>query len=310
MAENANVFDAVIIGGGPAGVSAAIYSARKALKTALLEGKLIGGETASSGEIENYAGIESIKGPELAEKLESHLRKFVSDVISETAVSVSKKDGIFEIQTEEGKRISGRSVIIATGAKYRELGIPGEKKFRGKGVSYCTACDAPFFRGKTVVVVGGGNTGVDAAILLSKIAKKTYLMHRREELRAEEILQKRLDKGGVEKILGVEPLEISENGNAKKITYKVLKTGETKSIDVEGIFIHVGTVPSSELAKMLGVETDVNGYVKTDGKKRTNVEGVFAAGDITGTLQQIVVAAGEGAIAATSAYDYLKSRKE
>lgn len=300
------VYDVLIIGAGPAGMTAGIYAARRKLNLVLLEGGAPGGEMALASKIENYPGFRTISGVELAKKMKSQLRKFGVKITYEEAVGIKKGNAHFEVITSKNNTLCAKALILASGARYRKLGVKGEEEFVGRGVSYCTMCDAPFFKKKMVAVIGGGNTALSSALFLSGIAKKVYLIHRREELRGDEILRDEIKKAKVELILNSALTEIVGNKKVREI--RINTNGKERSIRVEGVFVHVGVVPANELAKKIGVKTTPNGYVIVDEKQRTNIDGVFAAGDITGMPHLVVVAAAQGAIAATSAYEYLREK--
>lgn len=299
------MYDLVIIGGGPAGLTAGIYAQRARLKTVLLEKQMVGGQIAVSDVIENYPGFPSISGAGLMEKFEEHARGLgleirlagVHDIVLEGAVKVLK--------TTEGE-IRAKAVIIATGAKPKRLGIPGEKELTGKGVSYCATCDGPFFRNLSVLVVGGGDTAVKEAVYLSRIASRVYISHRRDRFRAEKMHQEKLESTPNIEVLKSHILtRINEEaGLVKSALLEDLKTGEEKSIDVEGVFIFVGINPTTDFAD---VDKDDNGFIKTDPRLQTSMPGVFAAGDCRTTpLLQVATAVGDGAIAAASAIDYIE----
>lgn len=294
------MYDLIIIGAGPAGISAGIYAIRRGLKTVILEKASVGGQMLLTNEIENWPGFEMISGSDLAGRMESHVKKLGVEVKAEEVIGMSLDGDVKKVATRE-KEYETRAVIIATGGQHRKLGIKGEGEFAGKGVSYCATCDAPFFKDKAVAVVGGGNIAAEDSLYLSEIASKTYLIHRKDSLRAEEAIQEKLKKKGVEFILNS---EIEEILGEKFVNSIKIKGGKTLKVD--GVFISIGIVPSTTMTKGAGVELDEKGYVKVNREQETNVPGVFAAGDVTGGVMQISTAVGEGCIAALSAYKHVK----
>jgi len=293
--------DLIIIGAGPAGISAGIYAVRRSLKTIILEKASVGGQMLLTNEIENWPGFEMISGSDLAGRMESHAKKLGVEIKTGEVIGMSLEGDVKKLTTRDGE-YETKAVIIASGGQHRKLGIKGEDEFAGKGVSYCATCDAPFFKGKAVAVVGGGNIAAEDALYLSEVASKVYLVHRKDALRAEEAIQERLKEKGVEFMLNSEVEEISGDKFVDSIKLK----NNGKSLDVDGIFISIGIVPSTTMAKAAGVGLDDKGYVKVSREQETNVLGVFAAGDATGGVMQISTAVGEGCIAALSAYKYVK----
>ncbi len=299
-------YDLVIIGGGPGGLTAAIYASRRNLKTLVVEKSVFGGNVALTTTIENYPGFKSIDGKELAKRFEEHARAAGAELVIDEIVDIQKSEEGFMLRGIEGE-YKAKAIVISSGSKHRPLDVPGEKEFLGKGVSYCATCDAPFYKGKTVAVVGGGNAAVKDANYLSDICKKVYLIHRRNEFRAEEAdVQKLREKNNVEFVLDSVIEEIIGDDKVKKIRVKNVKTGEEKELELDGIFIDIGEIPNTDLFKALSIQTDKKGYIEVNRKMETNVPGVFAAGDVTGGLAQIVTAAAEGAVAAISAYEFIK----
>jgi len=298
------IYDLIIIGAGPAGLSSGIYAARRELQTLIIEKGLPGGQMLLTSDIQNYPGFSKISGNELAERMESQVKEFGVEIANVEATKLDIKGNMKDVTTYEGE-YEGKSIVLATGSSYKKLGVKGEREFTGRGVSYCATCDAPFFKGKIVAVIGGGNSAVSSALYLSEIAEKVYLIHRREQLRAEEARQKELKEKGVKLILNSTVEEILGENLVNSIKIKDTKN-ETKKIDVDGVFISIGTVPNSGLAKEAGVDLDEKGFIKINKNQETNIEGVFAAGDVTGGVMQISTAIGEGCIAALSAYEYVK----
>ncbi len=303
-------YDVIIIGGGPAGLAAAIYAARAMLRTAVIS-KDFGGQVLDAHSVENYPGFVKATGEELMEKFREHAEHFGAELIQAEVKEIWKDREQFIVNTSEGET-RAPAVIFATGSTHRKLGVPGEEKLAGKGVSYCAICDAALFNGKVVAVVGGGNTAFMDADLLTQHASKVYIIHRRNEFRAEPVWVERLRKNPkVEFITPYVVERIEGRDHVEKLIIKNRETGETKELPVDGVFIDIGMIPQTELAKRLGVELNERGYIIVDEGQRTNVEGFFAAGDVTtgmNGVHQIVTAAAKGAIAALSAYDYLKGK--
>ncbi len=301
-----NDYDLVIIGGGPAGLTAGIYAVRKNLKTLVIEKSEFGGTVNLTFEIENYPGLGKISGEELSKRFHSHAKSLGVDFAVDEINDIKQEDNMFILKGWEGE-YKAKAIILATGARHRKLGIPGEEEFAGKGVSYCAVCDAPFFRGKDIAVVGGGNTAVKDALYMSEICSKVYLIHRRDQFRADEVDVEELKrKHNVEFLTSSVVEKINGDSKVKSITVRNKKTGETKEVPVEGVFIDIGEIPNNELAKKLGVKLNDRGFIEVNDDMETSIPGVYAAGDITGKLAQIVVAAAQGAIAAVSAYEYIR----
>jgi thioredoxin reductase (NADPH) len=298
----------VIIGAGAAGLAAGIYGARSGLKTLVLEEKLAGGATADAPVVENYPGFQSIGGRELAQKMVAHCRSVGVEIHElESAVSLDLKGKKKVVKTDK-VAYETEAVIIASGTHYRELGVLGEKEFRGRGVSYCGICDGPLFKNKRVLVVGGGNSAAITALYIAELASEVKLAHRKGILRAEEALVKALEsRGNLEILWNTEVKEIvGENVVGKTLLYDN-RTGATKELKLDGVFIQVGEDPNSQLAKKTGVKTDREGYIIVDGRQRTNILGVYAAGDVTNhPVKQIGTAVGQGITAALEAYGYIK----
>ena len=306
------MFDVVIIGGGPAAVGAAVYAARKKLKTVLVA-KEFGGQSAVSSSIENWIGEEAISGFDLAQKLERHLRaqKGIEIISGELVTKVSEISGGFKVETDQGKTLETKTVVLASGSRRRRLGIPGEAKFEGKGVVFCATCDAPLFQDKTVAVVGGGNAGLESVVDLSSYAKKIYLIVRGDILKGDQITQDEV-KGNakVEIIYGALPEEVLGDQFVTGLRYKDKNTNEVKGLAVDGIFVEIGAVPNSEIVKGL-VETNQFGEVIIDHKTgATSKPGIFAAGDVTDEIyKQNNISVGDAVKAALSAYNYLLGKK-
>ena len=294
--------DVVVIGAGPAGLTAGIYAARSGLRTLILERATAGGLASEASLIENYPGFDSIEGMKLMDQMRTHALKYVNILPEE--VKKIEIDKNMTAYTDENT-YTADAVILATGSLHKKLGIPSEAEFLGKGVSYCAACDGFFFKERKVLVVGGGNTAATEAIYLQDIGCDVTLVHRRDQLRAENSLQKRLRRSGVKIIWNSVVEEIRGKDLVNSVLIHDVREDILQELDLDGVFILIGESPNSTLAKALGVKLDEQGYVITDKTQRTNLPKIYAAGDVTGGVRQIVVACAEGAIAALSAYEDL-----
>ena len=298
----------VIIGAGAAGLAAGIYAVRSGLRTVVLEEKLAGGTAADAPLVENYPGFLSVTGTELSQKMVAHARSAgVTLNELEVVVSLDLMNEMKRVQTQKAV-YEARAVIIATGSHYRQLDVPGEKEFRGRGVSYCGICDGPFFKGKRVLVVGGGNSAAMTTLYLSGIAAETKIVHRRGSFRCEEALTKGLmNAKNTEILFNTEIKEIQGDKVVQKVILLDGKTGETRELAVNGVFIQVGEDPNSQVAKNAGVMMDQDDYIIVDGQQRTNIEGVYAAGDVTNhPIKQVGTAVGQGITAALEAYAFIR----
>lgn len=296
------IYDLAILGAGPAGISAAIYAARARLNTLWIERKFAqGGQIVDTYEVDNYPGLPGINGMDLGEKMAAHAEKLGLAPLRENVVSVEDEDGIKVIRTKKNE-YRARAVILAFGAAHRTLGIPGEETLSGMGVSYCATCDGAFFRDRTVAVIGGGNVAAEDAILLSRTCKKVYVIHRRDQMRADQILQEKLFAcENVEMIWDTVPVSIEGEEMVSGIKLHNKKTGEERELPLDGVFIAVGIVPNTELFRNL-VKLDESGYIVAGEDCVTSTPGIFAAGDIrTKQLRQVITAAADGANAVTSA---------
>ncbi|QJT07558.1 thioredoxin-disulfide reductase [Oceanidesulfovibrio marinus] len=295
----------VIIGGGPAGMAAAVYGKRAGLDLVVLEKGICGGQILITSEIENYIGQKHISGPELAKSFREHAEYFNAEFRKSTVKAIVPRDGAFTVVSSEGE-IAAKAVIVATGAAFRRLGVKGEKEFTGAGVSYCAVCDGAFYQDSVIAVIGGGNTAVEEACYLTQFASKVYIVHRRDEFRADKMACERAacnDK--VEPVWNSVLESINGSELVESITVKNVKSGELKDIEVEGVFVFVGVLP---ITKCLGelCEREEGGWVKTDAKMQTSIPGLFAAGDVRVTpLRQVITAVSDGAIAAMSAYHWI-----
>lgn len=296
-------FDVLIIGGGPSGLNAAMYAVRKELSVAVITTD-IGGQMLLTNEIENYLGFSSISGFELSEKMESHVKNYSIEFITAQVLKLEKK-GNFIVSLDDETIIEGKTCIITSGKRSRTLDIPGETEFTGKGVSYCATCDGPFYRNKTVAIVGGGDSAIQAAIELSVLSPKVYLLVR-SRIRAQEILVKRMSEyKNIEVMIGYTPEEIKGDKKVKTVVIKNKETNELQELNIDGIFVEAGGIPNvGFLPKEL--EKTSTGEIITNKNGCTNIPGLFAAGDVTDNkYKQVIIAAGEGASAALSAHDYL-----
>ncbi len=308
--------DLAVIGAGPAGITAGIYAVRYGLNVVVV-GNQPGGLAMHAHEIENYPGFKAISGAELMQKFMQHATKLGVNIKHATVVQARKlltETEQFEIVLDSGETIIARALILALGTEKKKLNIEGEDKFIGKGVSYCYTCDAAFFSGKTVAVIGGGDSAVLAALLLSEIAKKVYVVYRRNKLKAQHaLIQKLKAKQNVEVIFNAIPVKFIGDDTLKAILLDAFDKSKAvvSKLNVDGCFIEIGEIPNTALAKQLGVNTDEHGFIIVDKEKRTNVNGIFAAGDCTNTvLRQIITACADGAIAAYSAFKYLSKSNE
>lgn len=294
-------YDVIVVGAGPAGMSAAGYAARAGHDVLLLDAAAPGGQLMFIDQIENYPGFESISGFALAEKMESQATSFGVEVEYGEVTSLKQSDGGFIVSTGDGD-VFARAVILAMGARHRHLDVPGEEEYSGRGVSYCATCDGPFFKGRRVVVVGGGDTALTDAVYLSRLCSSVKVVHRRNEFRAQKAIQDKMR--ACANIQTVTPHTVKEIlGDGERVTGVVLDDGSL--IETDGIFIFTGILPNSQIVKDL-VELDEAGFVRTDSMMRASLEGVYAVGDLRTTpFRQVVTAAGDGAVAAHMADEYL-----
>jgi thioredoxin reductase (NADPH) len=312
MSEN-NIYDCLIIGAGPAGLGAGLYAARGNLKTIILEKAIVGGQLQITEDIENYPGMDHMTGPQVSDAMEAQTKRFGCEIITNcgvTEVDLQAQPKIIKAST--GTTYKAKTVIIASGSEHRRLGVPGELELSGKGVSYCAVCDGAFFKERELVVIGGGSSAVEEGNFLTKFAKKVTLIHRRNELRAERILQDRFKNNPKTEIIWDTTVE-KINGDmlgVTSVTTKDTKTGETKDFPCEGVFIYVGLDPNTQFLEGK-VKVDGAGKIITNERMETNVPGVYAAGDIRNTiLKQAITAASDGSLAATMAISYVESLED
>lgn len=306
-----HIYDVIIAGAGPAGMTAAVYASRANLDTLMLERGVPGGQMADTEDIENYPAFESIKGQELSTKMFEHAKKFGAEYAYGDIKGVEDHGSYKEVNAGS-KTYKTRALIITTGAQYKKLDIPGEAELTGRGVSYCAVCDGAFYKDKEIAVIGGGDSAVEEGIYLTRFAKKVTIIHRRDELRAQKIIQDRaFNNDKIEFVWDTVVEEINgEDGKVSYLSTKNVKTGETGKFETDGVFIYIGMVPLSEPFKSLGI-VDEEGYIPTNENMETKVPGVFAAGDIrVKELRQVVTATGDGSIAAEQAQKYIEELAE
>jgi thioredoxin reductase (NADPH) len=305
------IHDLIIIGGGPGGLSAGIYAMRAALKTVLVEMAVPGGQVAMSDEVENYPGFERISGAELSMKMVQHVQAYGLEIMSQEVVSLEPGLEFHKVRFANGTQIQSHAVILATGGSPRKLNIPGEIEYYGKGVSYCAVCDGFFFRDKTVVVVGGGDTAAEESLYLSKLAKQVYIVHRRDALRAGMLLQQRVfSECKIEMLWNsvVNAIKANDEG-VYAVDLKDTQTGEQKELATEGVFIFIGFEPNNRLVPA-GTKMNADGYVVTNERCETSIPGIFVIGDLREKFaRQIVVSAADGCTAALAAAYYVESKK-
>ena len=301
-----DVFDVLIVGGGPAGAAAAIYAARKGIKTGVLAERF-GGQVLDTLAIENFISVKETDGPKFAMALEQHVKEYEVDIMNTQRAAKLTPGKLVQIETANGAILKAKTVILATGARWREINVPGEKEYRNHGVAYCPHCDGPLFKGKRVAVIGGGNSGVEAAIDLAGLVKHVTLIEFGAELRADAVLQRKLHSlPNVTVITSAQTTEIHGDGKiVNGLSYTDRVSGESKKVELEGVFVQIGLVPNTEWLKGT-VALSRHGEIEVDARGQTSIPGVFAAGDVTTVpYKQIIIATGEGAKAALSAFDHL-----
>lgn len=295
-------YDIIAIGGGPAGLTVGTYGGRFGLKTLIIEKQVVGGAMAISPMIENYPGMEPISGVDLTERFKKQAQTFgaeIKDITNVTKIDSHEKI----IETNTGETFKAKTIIFTTGSRHKKLGVPGEEEYSGRGVSWCATCDGAFFRNRKVVVVGGGNSAAIEALHLAKIAGEIHIVHRRDKLRAEQVYIKEIKQAGIQYYWNSNIKEIL--GDGKKVTGLKLvdvKSDKVREVPVNGIFVSIGYKPNNELAVAAGLELDQYGYIRVDKNMRTNIEGIFAAGDITGGQKQLTVSVGQATIATMNAF--------
>jgi thioredoxin reductase (NADPH) len=304
------VYDVIIAGAGPAGMTAALYTSRARMTTLMIEKGIPGGQMAKTEDIENYPGIGHILGPDLSNKMFEHASHFGTEFVRGDIKNI-RDSNPFKTVVIDDKEYKTKSVIVATGAEHRYLGVTGEKKLSGFGVSYCAVCDGAFFADQELVVVGGGDSAVEEAVFLTRFAKKVTIVHRRDQLRAQKIIQKRaLENDKIDFIWNHTVKEIRGDQFVTGVLLEDTLTGEQREFSCNGVFIYIGMDPLSSCVKGLGI-TNNNGYILVDDKMKTNVEGIFSAGDVNEKmLRQIITATGDGSIAAQSAQQYVEQLDE
>lgn len=305
------IYDVIIAGAGPAGMTAAVYTSRANLSTLMIERGMPGGQMANTEDVENYPGFESILGPDLSTKMFEHAKKFGAEYAYGDIKEIIDNGDVKTI-VAGSKQYKAYSVIISAGAEYKKVGVPGEKELSGRGVSYCAVCDGAFFKQKELYVIGGGDSAVEEGVYLTRFASKVTIVHRRDELRAQKILQDRaFANEKVDFIWNHTIKSINDkDGKVGSVTLVSTQNGEEKELPADGVFIYIGMIPLSKPFTNLGI-TNENGYIETNERMETKVPGIFAAGDIREkTLRQIVTATGDGSIAAQSAQHYIEELKE
>jgi thioredoxin reductase (NADPH) len=305
------IYDVIIIGGGPGGLTSAVYAKRAALNTILIEKGVPGGQIVNSDEVENYLGFERIGGAELSMKFSQHAQSYGLEILSQEVVEIIPGADLHSIQLSNGDRLKAHAVILGTGGNPRKLNIPGETEFYGKGISYCAVCDGFFFRDKTVIVIGGGDTAAEESLYLAKIAKQVYMAHRRDELRAGMLLQQRVfDECKIEMLWNTIPLAFKANdAGVYAVDLKDVQTNEQRELPVDGVFIFIGFEPNNNLVPA-GIKMSTEGYVVTNEKCETNIPGIYVVGDLREKYaRQIITAAADGCNAALAAAHYVETKK-
>ncbi|ADX84303.1 thioredoxin-disulfide reductase [Saccharolobus islandicus] len=305
-------FDVIIVGLGPAAYGAALYTARYMLKT-LVIGETPGGQLTEAGIVDDYLGLIEIQASNMIKVFNKHIEKYEVPVLLDIVEKIENNEDGFVVKTKRKGEFKADSVILGIGVKRRKLGVPGEQEFVGKGISYCSVCDAPLFKNRVVAVVGGGDSALEGAEILSSYSTKVYLIHRRDSFKAQPIYVETVKKKpNVEFVLNSVVKEIKGDKVVKQVVVENLKTGEIKELNVNGVFVEIGFDPPTDFARSNGIETDTNGYIKVDEWMRTSVSGIFAAGDCTSMwlgFRQVITSVAQGAVAATSAYRYVTEKK-
>jgi thioredoxin reductase (NADPH) len=293
--------DLLIVGGGPAGLTAGIYAVRSGLKAAVVERGALGGQVATTPVVENYPGLTQVGGKALVDIMVSHALQYVQIFQGEAVIDIQPGDPI-EITTSR-RKFRSKSVLLATGASHKHLGVPGESRLSGKGVSYCSTCDGPLFKGKKVIMVGGGNSAVTEALHLHHMGVDVTLVHRRDTLRAQQYLVKNLEENRIPVLWNTEVKEIKGKDRVKEVLLVDTRSKKTSTLKIDGVFLSIGYEPAVDLARKIGVALTEDGYIRRDAKHRTNIPGIYSAGDVEGGYKQIVTAAGQGSEAALSIFE-------
>lgn len=300
-------YDIIIIGAGPGGLTAGIYAGRQGTKNLMIDRDLAGGIGREVPEMENYPGFDNISGLELIEKMKSQAIKNTELHENENVSEIIKNEGEYRFTVKTDKdEYQTKTIVLATGSSHRQLNAKGEEEFKGKGVSYCATCDGFFFKGRDIVMVGGGNSALQEALYLNNLGANVTLIHRRDEFRAQKHLQNMIKEKNINTILNATVEEIKGDMLVESVILKDTQTGELSELPINGVFISVGYIPHNELAKQLNVNLDESGHIIVDKQQKTNVDYVYAIGDVCAGLKQWVVACGEGAVAASSAYEDIK----
>ena len=304
-----NEYDIIIIGAGPGGLTAGIYAGRLGTRNLIIDRDLAGGLGREVPEMENYPGFDNISGLELIEKMKAQATKNCDLREMEEVTEITKTDGEYRFTVKTSKdTYQSKAIILATGSSHRHLEAKGEEEFKGKGVSYCATCDGFFFAGRDIIMVGGGNSALQEALYLKNLGANVTVVHRRDEFRAQKHLQNQIKEAEIPTILNATVEEIKGEMLVESVVLKDTKTNELKELPINGIFISVGYIPHTELAKQLDINLDESGHIIIDKKQKTNVDYVYAIGDVCVGLKQWVVACGEGAVAATSAFEDLQNQ--
>jgi len=306
------IYDLVIVGGGPGGLSAGLYAGRARLKAVIIERGIAGGQLATTNLVENYPGFPNgVGGMELAQLMEQQAMKFGVESVYGQVTGLRLEDDVKVVLTEDGSEYRGKTIIIATGADHVKLGVPGEERLAGRGVSYCAVCDGAFFQGQDVAVIGGGDSALDEGLYLTRICRQVTVVHRRDQLRAEKVLQERaFATANMAFIWNHVVARIEGEETVEKLVLRHVKTGEERDLPVNGVFIYVGLRPNTAWLQNSPVTIDDNGYIPTNAHLETNVPGVYAVGDVRqGSLRQAVIAAGEGVAAMLLAEKYLEGHR-
>lgn len=308
--EDIKMYDSVVIGGGPGGMNAALYMARMGMDVLSIEGGLYGGQMNNTEEVDNYLGVDAVLGADLSDQMYTHMTRFVHDELNDMVEKITNYKDFYILTTMGGEIIKTKTVVVATGSKHRELGIPGEQEYSGRGVSYCAVCDGAFFRNKEVVVIGGGNSALEEALYLSNIVGHVTIVHRRDELRADKVYQDRaFAKDNISFEWSQIPLEIKgDDRSVNSVILKSTKDDTIKELPTSAVFIYVGMDPVvPEFDTYEELKTTPQGFIKTDNTMATNLKGIYAIGDVRDTdLRQIVTAAGDGAIVSKTASEYIQ----